>query len=515
MANTLRIPRAHLIMALILPLAVILGYFIVDPMEPSSLTVLGLVLAALALPLMMQWYHPLLIILWNAAMSPAFLPGQPPLWMPVAMVGLLISLLNRSVNQNARFNTVPAINQSLICLTLVVLVTAYFTGGIGSQIFGSATFGGRRYFYTFLAVIGYFVMTSQRIPAHRAGWITALFFLSALTSMVPDILGLAGNSTSFLYAIFPPDFSAVEAVTGESASNEMYRIFGLTLSSAGLLFGLLVRYGIRGVFAPGKIWRAALFVLAFAACLYSGFRSFLVLMGLVFVVQFFLEGLHRTRSLAILLGVSLVGLSVVLTQAEKLPLVVQRTLSVLPVKISTVAKMSAEGSSEWRLEMWKAVLPEVPKHLLLGKGYSINSTDMYFANDNSNRANQSFHWAVVTGDYHSGPLSLIIPFGLWGVLAFGWFCWASLRYLYHNYRTGPPEWRIINTFLLSCFVGRLIFFLFVFGGFYGDLFIFTGIIGLSVSLNGRTREISIAPEAEPQTDEELLAEVNADRDNYP
>ncbi len=513
MANTLRIPRAHLIMALILPLAVILGYFIVDPLEPSSLTVLGLVLAALALPLMMQWYHPLLILFWNAAMSPSFLPGQPPLWIPVAVVGLLISLLNRAVNEKARFITVPAITRSLICLLLVVFVTAYFTGGIGSQIFGSSTFGGRRYFYILMAAVGYFVLTNQRIPARRATLVASLFFLSSLTALVPDLLGMAGSANSFLYIIFPPDFSSVEAASGESASYEIYRIFGLTASSAGLLFGLLVRYGIRGVFAPGKIWRAGLLFLAFGACLYSGFRSFLVLMMLVFAVQFFLEGLHRTRALAVMFGVGMVGLALILTQAERLPMVVQRTLSVLPVNISSVAKLSADSSSEWRLAMWKALLPEIPKHLLLGKGFSINATDLYFSGDKSNLAQESFHWAIVTGDYHNGPLSVIIPFGIWGLLAFGWFCWASLQYLYQNYKHGPPEFRIINTFLLSCFVGRLIFFLLVFGGFYSDLYLFTGLIGLSVSLNGVGQPQREAPES--QIAEEDSAALDADRDNYP
>src|ERR1035438_1905972 len=100
MANALQLPRAHLIAALILPLAVILGYILVDPLEPSSLTVVGLVLAALALPLMMRWYHPALIFLWNATIAPVFVPGSPYLWMLVALVGFLISVLNRSVNRN-------------------------------------------------------------------------------------------------------------------------------------------------------------------------------------------------------------------------------------------------------------------------------------------------------------------------------------------------------------------------------------------------------------------------------
>lgn len=498
-------------MVLILPLAVILGYFLVDPLEPSSLMVVGLVLAALGLPLMMQWYHPMLILLWNAAICPAFVPGQPYLWMLVALVGLLISVLNRSVNQNFRFITVPSINYSLYFLLFVVFVTAYFNGGIGSRILGSSSFGGRRYFYTLLAVIGYFVLTSQRIPARRAALFTALFFLSSLTALVPDILGMAGNSTSFLYQFFPPDLTAVQAVSGEMESIEMFRIFGLSLSAIGIFSALLARHGIRDIFDWGKPWRAGLFFLACVACAYSGFRSVLVFMALLFMVQFVAEGLHRTRILPVFLGVMLVGGGFALTQAEKLPLVVQRTISILPINISPVAKASADASSEWRMQMWKALFPEVPKHLLMGKGYSIDPKDMYFSGDSKNRPNEGFYWALVSGDYHSGPLTLVMPFGIWGVLAFGWFCIAGLKYLYHNFQSGPPELRTMNTFLLVCFVVRLIFFLFVYGSFFSDLYHFTGLMGLSVSLNGAEPVKETKPET--QVLEDQLAE-HAYRDDY-
>jgi len=204
-----------------------------------------------------------------------------------------------------------------------------------------------------------------------------------------------------------------------------------------------------------------------------------------------------------------IGGGFVLTQAEKLPLVVQRTISFLPVNVSSTVKGSADTSLDWRLRMWRVVLPEVPGHLLLGKGYGLDPTAIYFSGDSS--ANSDFEWAVVSGDYHNGPLSLVIPLGIWGVIAFGWFCVASLRYLYRNYQTGAPELRPINTMLLSCFAARLVFFLIFFGGFWGDLFLFTGIVGLSVSLNGTEPVKEARPEAEIL--EEELAE-QAYRDDY-
>ncbi len=44
MANAINIPKTHLIMGLSLPLAVLLGYFIAEPMELGSLAVVVFVL---------------------------------------------------------------------------------------------------------------------------------------------------------------------------------------------------------------------------------------------------------------------------------------------------------------------------------------------------------------------------------------------------------------------------------------------------------------------------------------
>ena len=479
-------------MALCLPLAVILGYFLTDPLEPSCLALVGFVLAALAIPLLMKWNHPLLIFSWNAALAPSFVPGQPYLWTLLAGISLLFGILNRSVDSNKKFLDVPAIRNSLLFLCAVVAITAYFNGGFGSALLGSSQFGVRRYFYVFAAVIGYFALTSQRIPPHLAKLFTGLFFLAMITGLVPNIAFFIGRKMDFIYLFFSPEFSS-EQVNAAATGGEA-RIFGLTTLATGLLAFLLSRFGIRGVFAPGKPWRMALFGLVFVACLMSGFRSLLILLTLVFTIQFFLEGLHRTRVLWVLTGCLLFGGGIALTQTQRLPFFIQRTLSILPVEFSPGVRDSGSNTLEWRLQMWKALLPEVSKHLLKGKGFGIDPSAMFFSNDAGHQVNGGFEWAIVAGDYHNGPLSLIIPFGIWGVIGFGWFLYASIRYLYHQHKRGDPDLKNINTLLLSLFLARLILWTVFVGGFFGDLYIFTGIIGLSVSLNGCEPVKTPAPE---------------------
>ena len=53
MANAINIPKSHLILGLSLPLAVLLGYFVAEPMELGSLAVVVLVLVVLAIPLLL------------------------------------------------------------------------------------------------------------------------------------------------------------------------------------------------------------------------------------------------------------------------------------------------------------------------------------------------------------------------------------------------------------------------------------------------------------------------------
>ena len=84
--------------------------------------------------------------------------------------------------------------------------------------------------------------TGQPTPTgYNAALLTALFFLSSLTALVPDILGFAGNSSSFLYQLFPPDSTAVQAISGEMETLSMFRIFGFTFSSVGIISAMLAR----------------------------------------------------------------------------------------------------------------------------------------------------------------------------------------------------------------------------------------------------------------------------------
>ena len=193
--------------------------------------------------------------------------------------------------------------------------------------------------------------------------------------------------------------------------------------------------------------------------------------ALLFTVQFFLEGLHRTKLLPIFVFAGLLAAVICLPMANRLPYTFQRVLSILPVNIDPAVRGEAQASIDWRLNLWKALLPQVPPHLLLGKGYAITPEDYQLMGRDT--AFQSIDPAeqglAISGDYHSGPLSVILPFGIWGVIAFLWLLIAGVWALHHNRLYGDPALHNVNTFLLTAFLVKIIAFIFIFGGLSATL----------------------------------------------
>jgi hypothetical protein len=135
----------------------------------------------------------------------------------------------------------------------------------------------------------------------------------------------------------------------------------------------------------------------------------------------------------------------------------------------------------------------------------MSSQEYLQANASSAVGNQT--GTIVAGDYHNGPLSTLIPFGIWGAIGFIWLLWSGGRVLYFNYRYGDPAVKTINTSLLAAYLTKSVVFLFVVGSFHAELVKFCGFIGLSIALNGG---IQRAPVAEPASDLEELELTQSD-----
>jgi hypothetical protein len=262
---------------------------------------------------------------------------------------------------------------------------------------------------------------------------------------------------------------------------------------------MLAKYGIRGIFLAGKPWRWVMFSLVLIYSLSSGFRGQTILYALILAIMFYLEGLHRTKLLPILVFIGISTAALTIPLITHLPYSFQRSLAFLPLNFDPAVQEDARKSWEWRVDMWKALMPQIPPHLLLGKGYAMSQLDIALLTgpDAAVRPGESFvenQFLSLSGAYHNGPLSIVLTFGIWGCIAMAWFWTVSMRVLYRNYRYGDPALRTVNMLLMVTFGSRIL----IFSSLDVDMLSYCGLLGLSVSLNGEA--CRPAPEPVRETD---------------
>ena len=483
MNNVPAILRLLIIYVVCAVLAIIVGCELTDPLTYSTFAVVGIIALILVFPLLLRWHYPLLLFAWSTNITLFFIKGMPTVWLALVVLSLGISIMHRALSKDMHFIRVPQITWSLICMIGVVVVTAELTGGFGLRTFHSEIYGGRKYIFLLVGILSYFALTAQRIPAHRIRLYVTLFFLGGVTSFISDLFPIAPSWSYFVFWLFPP--SPLNSYTFELGQT---RLGGFSAAGVALWCLLMAIYGIRGIFLSRKWWRLAVFILSISLIFLGGYRGALITVGAIFVLQFFMEGLHRTKLLLVFALFGALVFTTMIPFASKLPFTVQRTLAFLPLKLDPAARLSAQDTLNWRIEMWKALLPQVPRHLFLGKGFAITPEDYEMMGWNSpfQTVDASQQGLALSYDYHNGPLSVLIPFGIFGAIGFLWFLVAGLRVMYCNFRYGDPSLRIYNTFLFAdFFITFLIFF--IGGGLATDMMRFAGFVGLSIAINGGVR----------------------------
>src|SRR5687768_9741752 len=122
-------PRGLLIFALCLPLAILMGFMLADPMMASNRMFITGGLFALLIPLLLTIHHRALIWVAGAIMIASFVKGTPPMWMLIAAVSFGISILSRPL---AKVRVKPVWEKwALVTLILVmasIMITAFASG---------------------------------------------------------------------------------------------------------------------------------------------------------------------------------------------------------------------------------------------------------------------------------------------------------------------------------------------------------------------------------------------------
>ena len=492
-----------------IPLAVMVGYLLTNPLDFGTLGFLGIVVALILSPVFIKWHYPILVFAISSPIMMFFLKGDPSFSQVMIFLSLGIALVERTVSSERRFLSVPSITWPLIFTMVVVVFTAELTGGIDFHSWSGGDSGviggGRKYLLIFTGIAAYFALSSRPIPPRQRLLYIAFFYLPGLLVGVSDVFAYLPGPLHVINLLIPADiYSSGSSELGQIGTSYK-RFAGLSGLATSILTFMLVRYGLRGMIASGRLWRLGLVAMLCLISLAGGFRSGAINLIMTLGLLFLFEGLHRTRLMPVVF-MGLVSMCVLLVPfAGKLPYAMQRSLAFLPLSnLDAEAVLDAQGSTEWRLNMWSFVWPQVPQYLLLGKGFGLTKDDYMVMGAGNVLAAGAEHFdassggLAVSADYHNGPLSTLIPFGIWGAIAFLWFSLAGLRLLYRNYKYGDPDLKMVNRFLLVAWIVHWLNYFFIFGAFQNDIISFATQFGFSVALNGGMRGPAPEPAFSPQ-----------------
>src|SRR6266571_5259857 len=112
MSNVSALFRSLLVYSICVPLAIVLGYLAAQPIDMTTVSVLGPVALLLLAPLLLRWHHTWLIATWNSPLLLFFL--RSPAWIVLGWVSLLISILQYILNRNLKFLRIGPMAKPLI-----------------------------------------------------------------------------------------------------------------------------------------------------------------------------------------------------------------------------------------------------------------------------------------------------------------------------------------------------------------------------------------------------------------
>lgn len=478
--------RSLIVYAICVPLAVVVGYLLTDPLQQQSILFAAILVAVLVFPLLMKWHYPLLIFSISLPATLFFLPGRPSLFVTMVAVSLTVSIVERILNRNQHFLPASSVRWPLFALLAIVVITAKLTGGFGLRSMGSDVYGGKKYFILIIGILSFFAVTARPIPRKQANLYVTLYFAGGVFSLISDLYPFFPEQLRFIFLVIAPSSNGMSEY-GHEWELGVTRLSGFAATAGSILYWMAARHGIRENLVTGKLWRPLVMGTMFILIFLGGFRSAIIGVVIVFGLLFYLEKMHKTGVMLAVVLAGLMGAALLVPLAPHLPYTFQRALAFLPLNISPQARIDAEGSTQWRLDMWSALLPQVPKYLLLGKGYAFTAETF----NESMGYDAMFHTTIdasqdplaLSSDFHSGPLSVVISFGIWGVLAWLWYWAAGFWVMWRNYRYGDPELAHINQFFFTIFIGKCFGFLFIFGAIVDDVGGFATLIGLSIALN--------------------------------
>jgi hypothetical protein len=237
---------------------------------------------------------------------------------------------------------------------------------VGLAAFGSATIGGRFYVQLILAFMAFFIIASREITEKDCKWI--IIFI---------LLGSSINATYSIgsYLLFGPG----DEILNPGADTGGFYTWHQSLSVPALAIVFLMFAWKK----PSELFRLRGFFLlvVYTVCLclslYSGKRMGLVA---VFLAPLFGAILYKQYRYLFLGGIVAMALSATIIFGHgdifRLPLQMQRALSIIPADWDREIKGMELGSDPFRESLRRFAMENIEKHPIIGRGFAIEYSEI-------------------------------------------------------------------------------------------------------------------------------------------
>lgn len=421
----------------------------------------------------------------------------PASWLLVGKIGILpLPFSVRDLGVFAAFTTFvglmvfkklpvmarPRKVDFLLFLNIAYLVTVYLRNPVGTLALGSEMIGGRPYVDVIVALLAYWVLQHVMLTKKEA---VVMPFLISLGAGVVATLGVLTMKFPSLVPIIAPFYSGIDVSTYMRQQNTNAVDPNVERATPLLGFGTTVGTALVSYVRPMEMIlflrpvRSILYYVSFVFILFSGYRSALISLGIFSLLSsYFFGGVKEVVRMLFALAIGIISIIVLQTSGlVEMPLSVQRALSFIPAGWDERAVSDAKTSSDWRFDMWQIALEsdKYIKNKVLGDGfgYSLYELKIQMAaawGGTGYLDGNDAEAQLVSGAYHSGPISAIRYVGAVGLILFTIFLVATAFY----------GWQVIvatrNTpfFPLALFGGLAAIYKpfeywFVFGQFDSDL----------------------------------------------
>jgi hypothetical protein len=400
------------------------------------------------------------------------LPTTPSSLMLAQVLVIGFSLLFFATRKISFRPTLTELEWWMIGLTLMI-GQVYIRNPAGVSFAGSDTVGGKAYFTYGLTLISAFYLCWIVVDQKD---LKRIFPLVVLGSFVSLGIGVLGKFIPIVGYYTGAKFDMSDSATGAQDLKAATRF--VELASFGQKLSLLVsslKNPLRAALNPLGLLAI---LISLAAVLYGGFRIGVMAVILTYVVGTWYRGGFVSVLVGSVLGCGAIAALAVVNLVYPLPPNVQRSLTFLPGTWEQRYIDDAEGSTDWRVEIWIEVLTTDRwiKNKVFGDGLGFSKANLEYVKGLSKMQGTGVsgfdmhrETILANGDYHSGPVSTIRVIGYAGLLFLLVF---QIRLMVHTHRQilrcRGTEWYPLALLIGIPIMWQPVFFHVFFGDFRGE-----------------------------------------------